>query len=67
MTAAVIRNIGKLTANNSMLFICDIQEKFRNNIQYFDGIVGNSGRLLAAFKALELPVIATEQYPKGNK
>ena len=62
----VLKNVGKLTTKNSMLFICDIQERFRNNIQYFDGMVINSSRLLTAFKTLDLPVIATEQYPKGN-
>lgn len=42
-----------------------MQEKFRSSIQYFPQIVEVSNRLLRSFKLLELPVICTEQYPKG--
>lgn len=59
-------SVGKLTANNTMLFVCDIQEKFRKTIQYFDAVVTNSSRLLQAFKVLDMPIVCTEQYPKGQ-
>ncbi|KAG0724820.1 Isochorismatase domain-containing protein 2 [Chionoecetes opilio] len=58
--------LGKLIPQNTCLFLCDMQEKFRNNIQYFPQIVQVSARLLEAFKLLDLPVVATEQYPKGT-
>ena len=61
-----IKNVGKLTSNNSALFLCDMQDKFKDNIQYFPQIVDVSNRLLRAFKVLDLPVICTEQYPKGK-
>lgn len=48
-----------------MLFLCDMQEKFRPSIQYFSQIVEVSSRMLKAAKILEMPVIVTEQYPKG--
>lgn len=57
--------LGKLVLNNSMLFLCDMQEKFRPSIQYFSQIVEVSSRMLNAAKILEMPVIVTEQYPKG--
>lgn len=59
--------LGRLIPQSTCLFLCDLQEKFRNNIQYFPEIVEVSGRLLKAFKVLELPVVATEQYPKGEQ
>ena len=65
ITRAPLR-LGKLIPQNTCLFLCDLQEKFRNSIQYFPQIVEISGRLLKAFSLLELPVVATEQYPKGG-
>ena len=41
------------------------QEKFRPSIAHFDMIVYNSNRVLNAAKIMEMPVMATEQYPKG--
>ena len=66
MAGTLARNIGRLTTKNSILFLCDMQEKFRNNIQYFPEIISNSSRVLQAFKVLDLPVVCTEQYPKGK-
>ena len=42
------------------------QEKFAKTIQYFPEIVATSGRILKAARMLDVPVIVTEQYPKGN-
>ena len=42
-----------------------LQEKFRPSIAHFDKIVYNSNRVLNAAKIMEMPVMATEQYPKG--
>ncbi|XP_047474898.1 isochorismatase domain-containing protein 2-like [Penaeus chinensis] len=57
--------LGRLVPQTTCLFLCDLQEKFRSSIQYFPQIVEVSNRLLRAFKVLELPIVATEQYPKG--
>ncbi|CAG5122776.1 unnamed protein product [Candidula unifasciata] len=59
------RQIGKVALKNSALFICDLQEKFSNTVKYFPQITAVAGRLLAAAEALHMPVIVTEQYPKG--
>ncbi|KAM4652305.1 isochorismatase domain-containing protein 2 [Discoglossus pictus] len=60
-----LSRIGKLGQSPSVLFLCDMQEKFRNNIVYFPQIVSVAARMLQAAKVLEIPVIVTEQYPKG--
>uniref|UniRef100_A0A0R3RV00 Isochorismatase domain-containing protein 1 n=1 Tax=Elaeophora elaphi TaxID=1147741 RepID=A0A0R3RV00_9BILA len=62
---AVPRVASRLTPLNSMLLICDIQEKFRPSIKYFEEIVQISKRLIVAAELLDMKVIATEQYPKG--
>lgn len=64
--AGTLRNVGRLVPNRSALFLCDLQEKFRPIVQYFPEIVAISGRMLHAAKALNMPVIITEQYPKGD-
>ncbi|XP_059483920.1 isochorismatase domain-containing protein 2-like [Neocloeon triangulifer] len=55
----------RLSSVRSTLFLCDMQEKFRPSIQYFNEVVFNSSRLLKVAKLLDMPVVCTEQYPKG--
>ena len=59
------KGVGKLVQESTAFFLCDIQEKFRTSIKYFSEIVVVAQRLLAAAKILDVPVVATEQYPKG--
>lgn len=59
------KGVGKLVQKNTAFFLCDIQEKFRPSIKYFSEIVVVAQRLLKAAKILGVPVVATEQYPKG--
>uniref|UniRef100_A0A3Q3QK83 Isochorismatase-like domain-containing protein n=1 Tax=Monopterus albus TaxID=43700 RepID=A0A3Q3QK83_MONAL len=58
-------NIGRLSTKDAVLFLCDMQEKFRPNIFHFTDIVSNAARLLQASRVLGIPPILTEQYPKG--
>uniref|UniRef100_A0A669DDP1 Isochorismatase domain containing 2 n=1 Tax=Oreochromis niloticus TaxID=8128 RepID=A0A669DDP1_ORENI len=58
-------NIGRLSTKDAVLFLCDMQEKFRPNIFQFTNIVSNAARLLQASRILGIPPILTEQYPKG--
>lgn len=58
--------VGKIVSKNSILFLCDMQEKFRPTIQYFPQIIEVSSRMLGGARALDMPVIVTEQYPKGK-
>ncbi|XP_078391814.1 isochorismatase domain-containing protein 2 [Cetorhinus maximus] len=59
------RSIGRLSTRSCALFLCDMQEKFRPNVAYFPQIVAVAARMLQAAKVLEIPVIVTEQYPRG--
>ncbi|XP_063292130.1 isochorismatase domain-containing protein 2 [Pelobates fuscus] len=61
----LLNRIGKLSQPSSVLFLCDLQEKFRHNIAFFPQIVSVAARMLQAAKILEVPIIITEQYPKG--
>ncbi|ODM97568.1 Isochorismatase domain-containing protein 2, mitochondrial [Orchesella cincta] len=60
-----LSQLGKLIPKNSALFLCDMQDKFATSIKYFNEIVFNSNRMLQAARILEIPVVCTEQYPKG--
>jgi len=59
------KQIGKLDAKTTAFFCCDIQEKFRPMIKYFEEIVNMAGRLCRASKILNVPLVVTQQYPKG--
>ena len=61
------KRLGKIAAKSSGLFLCDMQEKFRSAIQYYPQILNVSARMLQAAKTLEMPIVVTEQYPKGDQ
>ena len=54
-----------LDRSRSVLCLIDFQEKLMRAIDGAEDIVTNAGRLRAAAEILELPVITTEQNPKG--
>jgi nicotinamidase-related amidase len=58
-------NPGILEREGAILLIVDVQERFRPVIADFDLTVANIVKLAKGFKILGLPVIVTEQYPKG--
>lgn len=62
---AATRLLKRVNSKQAALFVCDLQEKFRNNIKYFPEIVTVARRLIDAAHIVEVPIIATEQYPKG--
>jgi nicotinamidase-related amidase len=49
----------------SLLLIVDIQEKLAPAINNADNVVANTIKLVHAAKHLNIPIIASEQYPKG--
>ncbi|MDR3231948.1 MAG: hydrolase [Synergistaceae bacterium] len=55
----------RLRKNETLFLMIDIQERLLPSIQNPDAIVQNGVRLLKAAEALSLPVVWTEQYPKG--
>ena len=62
---AMAGKLSKALPKNSALFLCDMQEKFRNMISYYPQILTTSARMLQAAKILDVPIVVTEQYPKG--
>eukprot|EP00112_Aurelia_sp_Birch-Aquarium-sp1_P020972 Seg5520.2 transcript_id=Seg5520.2/GoldUCD/mRNA.D3Y31 product="Isochorismatase domain-containing protein 2" protein_id=Seg5520.2/GoldUCD/D3Y31 len=62
---AVARRIGKVMTDTTAFFLCDMQEKFRPMIKYYPEIITVANRLVQAAGVLKIPLIATEQYPKG--
>lgn len=55
----------RLDREDVVIFIIDIQERLAPVIRDKDKIINNNQILLEAAKEIEIPVIATEQYPKG--
>ena len=54
-----------LDSNKTALVVVDFQEAFREMIPYFSGLAKNISSVVRGFQILNLPVIITEQYPKG--
>jgi len=54
-----------LSRDNSILVIVDIQEKLVAAMKNGDKVIENCLHLIEAAKLLQIPVILTEQYPKG--
>ncbi|XP_055373869.1 isochorismatase domain-containing protein 1-like [Condylostylus longicornis] len=55
----------KLDLKNTSFLLCDIQTKFRPSMKFFDPFVVNSNKLVKAGKILNVPLLATEHYPKA--
>ncbi|KAJ0114050.1 hypothetical protein J7T55_007884 [Diaporthe amygdali] len=47
--------------NNPAIFVCDLQEKFRNAIYEFDKVVLTTQKVLRAAQALNIPIYTTTQ------
>ncbi|KAK5580899.1 hypothetical protein RB653_000923 [Dictyostelium firmibasis] len=61
----MIKSLGKIIPETSALFICDVQSKFANHIFKFNGVVNQSKYMMRVCNELKVPIIFTEQYPKG--
>ncbi len=55
----------KITNNNSVVMVIDIQEKLLPVIENKEEVLSNTKLLLKASKVLGIKTIITEQYPKG--
>lgn len=53
-----------ISRDEAALVVVDVQQGF-SGYSCFDRVARQSGKLVAAAEILALPVIATEQYPKG--
>ena len=59
------RHVGKLSPVTSCLLLCDIQERFSPLIYKTDTVVSTAQFLTSVGKALDIPVVATQQYTKA--
>lgn len=55
----------KLDAERAALIVIDVQEAFRKALPAFDDIAGASATLVQGAAEIGIPVLVTEQYPKG--
>lgn len=55
----------RLDPDRALLLVVDIQERFRPHIDGWDALLRRTEVLLRGCRALDLPIIATEQYPAG--
>jgi nicotinamidase-related amidase len=55
-----------LDRERAALVVIDVQEGFRS-YETFDAVAAACGKLVAGSRILGVPVVATEQYPKGLK
>ncbi|XP_042610106.1 isochorismatase domain-containing protein 1 [Cyprinus carpio] len=60
-----ITTLGNLSPASTVFFCCDMQERFRPAIKYFGDIISVGQRLLQGARILGIPVVVSEQYPKG--
>ena len=54
-----------LDRDRAALVVVDVQEAFRPAVRGFDAVVGETAKLIQGARALGVPVVVTEQYPKG--
>lgn len=62
---AVERHKHLLDAEQAVLLVIDVQERFASHIVDFEKMVANIGILVEAATLLSVPVVVTEQYRKG--
>jgi nicotinamidase-related amidase len=56
---------GKLDAGRAALIVVDVQEGFRKAVPDFDRVARATATLIEGADAIGIPVLVTEQYPKG--
>ncbi len=55
----------RLERERAVLVVIDLQERFRGLIDGMEPVLERSGRLIGFCRQLGIPVIVTEQYPRG--
>ena len=65
--AAIARRVGRVSPENTVLLLCDLQERFRDIIHQFPSCLASARMLFQATQALGMPTVVTEQYPKAFK
>jgi len=57
--------VRKIHPQRTALFLCDIQERFRDVIFAFPSVIATAKKMVTAGQILGLPLVVTEQYPKA--
>ena len=65
MSGATAEATAKLDRERAVLVIVDVQEAFRAALPDFEAVARSAGILVEAVALLGVPVIVTEQYPRG--
>ena len=60
-----MKHLNILDKNQTVLVVVDLQEAFRSPIPDFAEIVVRTSLAVRGFSILDIPIIVTEQYPKG--
>lgn len=55
----------RITTDNALLLIIDIQERLTPHISGYEQIVAKTARVIQGAAELEVPIIVNEQYKKG--
>ncbi|MDQ2747266.1 MAG: hydrolase [Acidobacteriota bacterium] len=58
-------HLHSLKPSETALVVVDVQEAFRSSINDFVPIASRISTIVRGFQILDLPIIITEQYPKG--
>jgi nicotinamidase-related amidase len=56
---------GRLEPDRTTLIVVDVQEAFRKAIPDFDRVAQATATLIEGAEAIGIPIVVTEQYPKG--
>ena len=65
--ASLARRVGRIAPDNTVLLLCDLQERFASIIHQFPSCVASAKMLFQATQSLGMPTVVTEQYPKAFK
>jgi nicotinamidase-related amidase len=57
--------MSKLDADRAALIVIDLQEGFRKAVPDFDRVAKATATLIEGAEAIGIPIVVTEQYPKG--
>lgn len=60
-----MNSFGIIDKNTTAFIQIDIQEKFKPAIYKMDEVISNAKILVESSQALNVPIVVTEQYPKG--
>jgi nicotinamidase-related amidase len=55
----------KLDRERAALVVVDVQEAFRKALPDFDDVAGSVAKLVQGAEAMGVPIVVTEQYPRG--